>query len=71
MKYGVGVAMIGDQYVLVATGGSEGGAARVVSVQFVDRFDKDVDFIGTYSRKGVKRLEGKDMTSLGGADALP
>ena len=36
MKGDVGVAMICDHDVLVAAAGTEGGAASVISLQFVD-----------------------------------
>ena len=71
MKDGIGIEMIGHHDVLVAAKGAEGGAASFVSVQFVDWFDSDVDFIGIDSRKGVKRGGGWDRSILGGADVLP
>ena len=55
MKDGVGLSMIGDHNVFFASAGTEGGEAHVISVQFVDGFDTDVDFVGTESRKGVNR----------------
>ena len=55
VKDGVGVSMIGNHDVIFAAAGTEGGAARVISVQFVDGFDTYLDFVGTNSRKWVKR----------------
>ena len=55
VKDGVGVSMIGNHDVFFAAAGTEGGAAHVISVQFVDGFDTDLDFVGTNSRKWVKR----------------
>ena len=49
-KDSVGVAVVGQHDVLVATARADGEAAHVICVELADGFDSDVEFFGLMVR---------------------
>lgn len=76
---GVGVAVVGNHDVLIAAARTNREPTGVVCVEFADRFDADVNFVGAlgwewqigngWSRSGRGLGEGLDL-GLGRANAL-
>ena len=73
-KDDVGVAMVSNHEVLVATAGAEWEAAYVVSVESAGGLDREVDLFGSVRREGFINGGGLRVklivACLGGVDAL-
>ena len=63
---GVGITMIHNHYVLIATAGSDGKAATVISVQLADGLDSNLDFSSLDGRQWLVVFLAQSTFLIGG-----